>query len=128
MQVSTLLLQMDVGKREATGMRINGFDSIEQFLSQYVGEWQPSVGHWCGLDFRYRGEEYRFQTGRMCKDEPKGLYGLYRKNETVRLRKKRYEMLGRFETIDEVWTSTVIGNQPFKTVIMDDETEVLGQD
>ena len=34
----------------------------EQFLSQYTGEWSPSDGHWFGLDFGWRGQEYRFQT------------------------------------------------------------------
>lgn len=37
----------------------------EQFLSQYTGEWSPSDGHWFGLDFCWRGQEYRFQTDSM---------------------------------------------------------------
>ena len=37
----------------------------EQFLSQYTGEWSPSDGHWFGLDFCWRGQEYRFQTESM---------------------------------------------------------------
>lgn len=37
----------------------------EQFLSQYTGEWSPSDGHWFGLDFGWRGQEYRFQTDSM---------------------------------------------------------------
>ncbi len=34
-------------------MRKNEFESLEQFLSQYTGEWNPSEGHWLGLDFIY---------------------------------------------------------------------------
>ena len=41
-------------------MRKNEYESLEQFTSQYVGEWNPSGGHWFGLDFMYRGKEYRF--------------------------------------------------------------------
>ena len=43
-------------------MRKNEYESLEQFTSQYVGEWNPSGGHWFGLDFMYRGKEYRFHT------------------------------------------------------------------
>ena len=31
-------------------MRKNEYTSLEEFTSQYVGEWGPSDGHWFGLD------------------------------------------------------------------------------
>ena len=68
-------------------MRKNEYESLEQFTSQYVGEWNPSGGHWFGLDFMYRRKEYRFHTGCMY-DEPvllpdgkEVLFSLYRKKE-----------------------------------------------
>ena len=39
-------------------MRINEYNSLEEFTSQYIGEWGPSDGHWLGLDFIFRGNEY----------------------------------------------------------------------
>ena len=36
-------------------MRKNEYTSLEEFTSQYVGEWGPSDGHWFGLDFEYKG-------------------------------------------------------------------------
>lgn len=34
-------------------MRKNEYTCIEDFTSQYVGEWGPSDGHRLGLDFLY---------------------------------------------------------------------------
>ena len=48
-------------------MRINEYKSLDEFTSQYVGEWGPSDGHWYGLDFSYHGIEYRLHTGSMYK-------------------------------------------------------------
>ena len=53
-------------------MRKNEFNSLEEFISQYIGEWGPSDGHWFGLDFLYNGTEYRFNTG-----------SIYEKQDTI---------------------------------------------
>ena len=67
-------------------MRINEYKSLDEFTSQYVGEWGPSDGHWYGLDFSYHGIEYRLHTGSMYKkgntilpDGREALFGLYKK-------------------------------------------------
>ena len=67
-------------------MSKNEFTSIDQFLSQYTGEWGPSDGHWYGLDFSWNGCKYRFHTGAMYESEPLTLpdgrdadFGVYRK-------------------------------------------------
>ena len=58
----------------------------EQFLSHYTGEWSPSDGHWFGLDFGWRGQEYRFQTDSMyhpantvLPDGREARFGVYKK-------------------------------------------------
>ena len=65
-------------------MRKNEYTSLDQFTSQYTGEWSPSEGHWYGLDFLYKGKEYRFNTGSMfnsentiLKDGREAVFGLY---------------------------------------------------
>ena len=62
-------------------MRKNEYTSLEEFTSQYVGEWGPSD-----------------------------------------------ELLGKYDSMDELLESRVIGSRPFREVIMDDDTVLLGQD
>ena len=115
-------------------MRKNEYTSLDEFRSQYVGVWAPSEGHWLGLDFSYKGNEYRFQTGSMYAEEdtilPNGqtaVYGLYRKNKNGK-GSREYCLLSEFATMDDVLISTCVEGRPFAEIIMDDDTELLGQD
>ena len=115
-------------------MRKNEYVSLDEFRSQYIGVWAPSEGHWFGLDFSYKGNEYRFQTGSMYAAEdtilPDGqtaIYGLYHRNNDVKAH-QTYDLLAEFATMDDVLISTCIEGIPFAEVIMDDDTELLGQD
>lgn len=115
-------------------MRINEYNSLKEFTSQYIGEWGPSDGHWLGLDFIFRGNEYRFNTGSMYEEHntllPDGreaVFGLYKKN----LRKKDgkdYTLLEEFACMEDVLKSTCIEGIEFSKIIMDDDTELVGQD
>ena len=103
---------------------------LEDFTNQYIGEWNPSDEKWYGLDFSYRGNEYRFRTGTMYANENEVLddgrevlFSLYLKNSN-----DEYTLLKQFATMDEVLDSDVIENTAFKIVIMADDTELLGQD
>jgi len=113
-------------------MRKNEYTSINEFVSQYVGEWNPSEGHWLGLDFLYHGSEYRFHTGSMYETDsklPDGreiMFGIYRKNNSKK--GKEYEILGEFANMDEALECKVIEGTCFKDIIMADETELIGQD
>ena len=115
-------------------MRKNEYESLEQFTSQYVGEWNPSGGHWFGLDFVYCGSEYRLHTGCMynesgvLSDGKEVLFGLYRKSDFISSDKKEYELLAEFANMDQLLASTVIQGRPFKEIIMDADTELVGQD
>ena len=115
-------------------MRINEYNSLKEFTSQYIGIWEPSEGHWFGLDFIYRGKEYRFNTGSMYNQNdtilPDGrtaLFGIYRKN-LKKINGKEYTLLEEFASMDDVLESTCIDGIQFKEVIMDDSTELVGQD
>lgn len=115
-------------------MRKNEYESLEQFISQYIGEWNPSEGHWFGLDFIYSGIEYRFHTGYMYDESsvlPDGrdvLFSLYRKKEFVSPDKREYELLGVFADMNAVLESKIIQGRLFRDIIMDDDTELVGQD
>ena len=110
-------------------MRKNEYSSLEQFTSQYSGEWAPSDGHWFGLDFSWNGKEYRFHTESMYNPEntilPDGseaIFGLYKKCGD------EYELLGEYAEMKDVLESMVICGVPFRKIIFDDETVLLGQD
>ena len=111
----------------------NEYTSIEQFTSQYTGVWNPSENHWFGLDFIYRGVEYRFNTGSMYETDlqlPNGqemMFGLYKKNNNVSKEEKEYELIGKFANMDDVLES-IIDGRPFKDIILDYDTELTGQD
>lgn len=116
-------------------MRCNEYNCIEDFTSQYIGEWSPTEGHWFGLDFSYNGIEYRFNTGSMYNrtntvlpDGRTAIFGIYRKNNVSDSKNREYTLLGEYATMDEALSSTVINNTPFKEVIVNDNTELLGQD
>ena len=109
-------------------MRKNEYTSLEDFTSQYTGEWSPSDGHWLGLDFIYKGVEYRFHTGRMYDDESSCKFAIYRKMDSSQKNEKLYDLLKQFDSMEEVLNSTLINNQCFSEVIMDDDLELVGQD
>lgn len=115
-------------------MRKNEYKSLDEFKSQYTGVWGPSDGHWFGLDFSYKGVEYRFNTGSMygmnntiLADGREAVFGLYRKM-TDQQAGAGYLLLEEFATMNDALNSRCIGGIPFSEVIMDDHTELLGQD
>lgn len=115
-------------------MRKNEFTSVEQFKSQYNGTWGPSDGHWFGLDFVYNEIEYRFNTGPMyhikntiLPDGREAQFGIYRKIQSVK-DEVEYELLEEFATIDDALESCCICDIPFKSIIVDKDTELVGQD
>lgn len=115
-------------------MRTNEYNSIEEFKSEFTRVWAPSDGHWFGLDFIYKGTEYRFHTGSMYEtsntilaDGREATFGLYKKL-SQKTNGRWYELLSEFATIEDVLASTCIDDRLFSEVIMDDSTELVGQD
>lgn len=119
-------------------MRKNEYNSLNEFLSQYIGIWDPSNGHWFGLDFLYNGVEYRLNTGTMYGEKDKidnsgnviqfGLYRKTNKKDPHHPDIYLYELLDEKASVTALLDSLVIDGIPFKDVIMADDTELLGQD
>ncbi len=112
----------------------NEYKTIDEFISQYTGEWGPSEGHWYGLDFVFNGVKYRFNTGSMYNEEdtilPDGrtaVFGIYQKRSDEN-NEPEYNLLGEFATIEDALKSTCIEGKPFSSVIMDESTQFVGQD
>lgn len=115
-------------------MRVNEYRSLEEFTSQYTGEWSPSDGHWLGLEFRYKSQDYRLHTETMHKDDPKQdsegreiLFGLYTMNPHAK-EGKQFTRLASFASMEELLCYSGIDNRPFREVIVDESTQILGQD
>ena len=69
----------------------------------------------------YEKEDTVLQDGRVA------LFGIYRKNAR-KVDGKDYTLLEEFATMDDALESTCIEGVKFRDVIMDDDTELVGQD
>ena len=108
--------------------------TIDELRSQYTGEWNPSEEHWLGLDFSYHGKEYRLQTGPMyesvsttLENGDEAVFGLYEKLPYPD-NGREYRVLEEFSSFDDVLDSKCIGGIVLSSLLLDDETEFVGQD
>jgi hypothetical protein len=116
-------------------MRLNEYNTLNEFTSEYVGEWNPSEGHWLSLDFLYNGKEYRLHTGTMyeskCTILPDGkeaLFGVYVLTEKKPQTNHRYTLIGEYADMDSLLNDCKIDGRKFCEIIMDDSTILLGKD
>ena len=114
-------------------MRVNEYNTLNEFTDEYIGIWNPSEGHWYGLDFKYNDTVYRLHTGSMYNatntiliDGRTAIYGLYQTTDNSNA--NAYILLGEYADMNDLLESSVIGNRKFKDIIMDDATEILGKD
>jgi len=114
-------------------MRVNEYNTLDEFINEYIGIWNPSEDHWYGLDFKYDDKVYRLHTGSMynatnttLKDGRTAIFGLYQVADNSNV--KGYVLLGEYADMNDLLESSVIGNRKFKDIIMDDGTEILGKD
>ncbi len=116
-------------------MRINEYNSLEEFTYEYDGK-ACGEGHYCGLEFSYKGAIYRLHTFGMLergtpklKDGRKGLFSLYKiLRNYPGPNDEDYELLGWFADMPDLLKSKVIDNREFREVIMDDSAEMLAKD
>lgn len=118
-------------------MRINEYNNLEEFTSQYCGWWDPSEGKWLGLEFKYNGKYYRFHTGIIGEKDkmilPNGKQGKFSVYKIICEKEQYpfaddYKLIGRYADMDDVLENCIIDDKKFKEVIMDNSTEILGQD
>ena len=124
-------------------MRVNEYESLDDFIYEYSQgkefSWQNSEQRerFIGIEFCYRNIYYR-----MCRepyDEERtilldnGHPGIYdvmiiHCEKSGYPRADSYETIGWYESLQDVLENCMIDGKPFKTVIMDDTTEILGKD
>lgn len=110
-------------------MRINEYNSLDEFIDEYgSGEWNPSLGHYIGIEFKYKNKSYR-----MCcepnqgysKEEAKAPFHVY---QIIDIDKSEYLTIGMYSSLQEVLNNCLIDGVLFKDVIMDDSTYIDSKD
>lgn len=126
-------------------MRINEYDSIDQFIYEYKDDPAFSTDDehprkYMGIEFRYHGVYYRMCREPNPYDKNKhrpmpsnGKIGHYEVT-IMHCNKKGYPIADTFESIgwygdiDDLLNHCIIDGKTFKDVIMADETKILSQD
>ncbi len=105
-------------------MRKNEYNNIKEFLSEYTGKRDPANNLWYGLEFRYHNSFYRLDyisdNILLCK--------LKFENSTGYPTSSGYDIIGEFHSMKDLLDCLVDGNKPFKEIIVDEATELLGKD
>ena len=105
-------------------MRINEYNNLDEFISEFKGVRNPANNLWLGLEFFYQGNYYRFDTSD----------GKFYLKKIILISKdsypdvEGYEIIAENTSMQEILDNVVIGNRKFRDVIMDDNTEILGKD
>lgn len=105
-------------------MRTNEYTTLEDFLSEYTGKRDPANNLWYGLEFKYDNLYYRLD---------------YVSNNIMLMRMKfddntsypassGYEIVGEFQSMNDLLECVIDGKKPFKEVITDQTTELLSKD
>ena len=116
-------------------MRLNEYNSLDEFINEYTGEWNPSGGHWLGLDFIHNGKRYRLHTGAMynskCTILPDGkeaVFGIYKFNAIKDSKGHEYSLIGEYSDMESLLDNCIIDGRKFRDIIMDDNTQMTGKD
>lgn len=122
-------------------MRINEYNSLEEFRDEYAIGWclygLDKKAHYMGIEFVYKGTYYR-----MCREPGEdSLFPLLSDG-----RRGRYDVLifpydeqgvpscdleklvGWYADIDDVLENCIIDGRKFRDVIMDDNTQIMSKD
>lgn len=115
-------------------MRTNEYNSLDEFIYEYDSGRRSSSEtqrrKFMGIEFLYNGVCYRMCREPSEDDDANGIYYVY----IMHCEKQgypiaeRFEVIGRYETFQDLLNNFLIDGIPFKAVIMDDNTEILSQD
>ena len=124
-------------------MRINEYNNLDEFIFEYCKGRESSSDNpeqrqrFMGIEFSYNGVFYR-----MCREpleqessannnaQNPGIYNLM----IMHCDSQEYpvadsfESIGYYSDLDDLLNNCIIDEKPFREVIMDDETEILGKD
>ena len=118
-------------------MRLNEYNNLQEFIEEYDELDRKNIRSFMGIEFTYHGTYYRMCREPLNDDDlptlPNGRKGHYRviivhwKNGEW-FSDFQYELIGWYETIDDLLHNCFISDQTFAEVIMADETTIIGKD
>lgn len=123
-------------------MRINEYSSLEDFIYEYEsGKSIPSDNldkpKYMGIEFKYNDIYYRMcrepmdENSKVFLDDGRaGLYDvmIMHCEKTGYPLAESFELIGWYADLNDVLENCILQDRKFKDVIMDDMTEILGQD
>lgn len=122
-------------------MRLNYYNSLEDFIGEYSGIRSGKYDTVYGIDFTYNGKLYRMTMDQMEPDDVRkkfeeklnkklGKYevALVDPNGSGDFQYHNYQFIGWYDDIYDLLENCYIEGRKFKDVIMDDYTEIEGQD
>ncbi len=115
-------------------MRINEYKSLDEFIYEYDSGRRPSTEtqprKFMGIEFFYGGVCYRMCYEPAENEGAPRFYYVYVMHCESRgyPAADRFEVIGRYEKFQDLLENFLIDGKPFKEVIMDDDTKILGKD
>ncbi len=117
-------------------MRKNEYNNLQEFCEEYDGNEYKSHQSFIGIEFTYNGKYYRMCREPLSEEDfpvlPDGRKGRYHvvqvQWENGWFGECSYELIGWYADMDDLLHNCQIDKHTFETVIMDDNTEIIGKD
>lgn len=117
-------------------MRINQYKNLDEFIFEYNDYRDPSNGKFMGIEFKYNGKYYRMcrEPLNSCERMEDGTLLEYDVMQIITPSgnyldgNMEYLLIGWYKNLNDVLENCIIDGKKFKDIIMEDYTEILGQD
>lgn len=110
-------------------MRINEYNSFEEFYEEYNYDRDVMQGHLTGIQFKYNNKYYRLSKDYYeSAHEPLKYWCYIITNYERSDPEEDFELVGKYHTLDEALDNWNIDGKKLRDVIMDDQTQILDKD
>lgn len=118
-------------------MSYEKYSSIEQFRNEFTSQWSPSNDLFLSLDFAYKENGYRMDTGRMYGTEPKmtpdnkeAVFYFYKNREKYGWndtdeKNPLFTFLSCYASINDALDNFEIDGKKLKELIFDKDFEIV---
>ncbi len=111
-------------------MRVNEYNSFEEFYEEYNYDRDVFSGHYIGIEFKYNDKYYRLSHDYSLSDESHIYkyfsFELVKKNDAYFNGESK--VIGQYKNLNDALDNWIIDGKPFREVIMDDNTQILDKD
>ena len=113
-------------------MRVNEYNSFDDFYEEYNYDRDIDKEHYTGLEFEFHGEYYRLGHDYSSNDSYEYKYWTYELASNENGEKiyliSEWKNIGQYKNLDEVLERWIIDGKKFREIIMMDETRILAKD